>query len=87
MSRTPSECHEIACNAWCVLLIRGEEVHYLKAEANITGTVQLWSAVRWAGLGRECQILVEEIGYAEIQCDQTIRGRGRIDFLQKYCSV
>lgn len=50
-----------------MLLIRGEELHDLKAKTNITDAVQVWSGVRQAGLGRVCQILVEETGYAEIQ--------------------
>lgn len=40
-----------------MLLIRGEEVHDLKAETNVTDiTVHLWSGVRQAGLGGECHI-------------------------------
>lgn len=50
-----------------MLLIHGEEVHDLKAETNITDTVQLWNGVRQAGLDGECQMLVEETSYAEIQ--------------------
>lgn len=91
LQRTNWECLEHTVNAMKSLTVHDAcywsvvRRHDLKAETNITDTVQLWSGVRQAGLGRKCQILVGEAGYAEIQWGQVMCSRCRTDSLQEYC--
>lgn len=62
------------------ILMHGEWVHDPRTDLNIIDNVDLQKVERQAGLGRGCLMLVKGTGCVEIQCDQTIRGKGRIAF-------